>query len=480
MTRTFAITTTATENLKADAKGHAEAVFTVTNTSARPVRGLAKAKALDSTEQDWLKLAGESERDFAPGTTQQFIIRFEGPVTTAPPGAAPKGAEALPGSGAQPGAAAAVVAPAPAKYPFRLDVASAANPDEDFIEGPVVTVEMLPAVIKPPFKWWIIPIVLVVLIGIGVGLWLLLRNGKVQVPDVVGMQFAEAEAAIKGAKLVAVQKEVQLTEAPEGQVLDQDPKPGGEKVKEGTEINLIVEGAEPLVVVPDVVKLAADVAKQRITEAGLTAVESGTEFADDGFGLNQVKSQKPAAGAEVEPGATVELLVVSQKLFKVPDVTFKPLEQATQIIKSEGLQVVQKEPELAEANVAPGHVKRQTPAGGTKVPPNSIVELVTAAVTAQVPRLAGKKIADAQLLLQQNGLSLGTVWGTYNESNASTVLITGQTPAAGTQVARGSNVNVTVRCLTLGCRIFRLEGAETIRPLPTKIQPLEPRRQEPE
>ena len=127
MARTFAITTTAAEK-KADAKGHAEAVFTVTNTTARPVRGLAKAKALVSTKQDWLKLAGDSERDFAPGATQQFIIGFDGPVTTA------------------------------VKYSLRLDVASAANPDEDFIEGPVVTIEMPPAAIKKPFKWWIIPI----------------------------------------------------------------------------------------------------------------------------------------------------------------------------------------------------------------------------------------------------------------------------------------------------------------------------------
>ena len=156
MARTFAITTTAAEK-KADAKGHAEAVFTVTNTTARPVRGLAKAKALVSTKQDWLKLAGESERDFAPGATQQFIIGFDGPVTTAAPPSAPKGAVAPASGGAQPGAAAAV-APAAVKYPFRLDVASAANPDEDFIEGPVVTIEVPPAAIKKPFKWWIIPI----------------------------------------------------------------------------------------------------------------------------------------------------------------------------------------------------------------------------------------------------------------------------------------------------------------------------------
>ncbi len=42
MAKSFAITTTATQLLRADAKGHAQAIFTVTNTTARPVRGLAR------------------------------------------------------------------------------------------------------------------------------------------------------------------------------------------------------------------------------------------------------------------------------------------------------------------------------------------------------------------------------------------------------------------------------------------------------
>ena len=474
MARTFAITTTANENLKADAKGHAESVFTVTNTSPRPVRGLAKAKALDSTKQEWLKLAGESERDFAPGATQQFIISFDGPATTPATASAPKGAPAPAGSGAQPSAAAA---PAPAKYSFRLDVASAVNPDEDFIEGPVVTVEMAPIVKKTGhFPFWIIPVALVVLIGICVGLWFLLHNRKVQVPDVVGKQFAEAKTAIEDAKLVVVQKEVQLThKAPEGQVLNQDPKPGGDKVKAGTEINLTIEGADPLVVVPDVVKQTADDAKKHITEAGLTAVESGTAVTE-GFEANQVTSQKPGAGEQVKAGATIELTVASQKVVEVPDVTFKPLALAKQKITELGLQVVEKEPELADASVAPGNVKRQTPDAKSKVPPNSSVELVAAAVPTEVPPLQGRKIAEAQFLLQQKGLSLGTVWGSYNESNASTVSITGQTPAAGTQVAHGSNVNVTVPCVFLGCRLIKFEGIKMMKALPTRDQPFEVRR----
>ncbi len=72
MAKSFTITTTATDTLKADAKGHAEAVFTVTNATARPVRGMARAKPLGDTKREWLSIAGETERDFGGGATEQF------------------------------------------------------------------------------------------------------------------------------------------------------------------------------------------------------------------------------------------------------------------------------------------------------------------------------------------------------------------------------------------------------------------------
>ena len=153
MAKSFAITTTATEALKADAKGRAQAVFTVTNVKTRPVRGLTSAKALDGTKREWLSVTGDSERDFAAGATAQFAVNFD--AAGAPPG----------------------------KYPFRLDVASALNPDEDFTEGPTVTVEVAapaPPPKKKKFPLWIIIVIaaLVLLVG-GVILFLVLgRDDK--------------------------------------------------------------------------------------------------------------------------------------------------------------------------------------------------------------------------------------------------------------------------------------------------------------
>jgi hypothetical protein len=149
MANVFAITT-ATEDIKADLDGKASAVFTVTNTSSKPIRGIANARPLGSTRQDWLSVEGESERDFSANEKQQFTVNFyKAPVTLSA------------GSPAQPAE----------KFPFRLDVASAVDSDEVFTEGPQVRIEVAgarPPQEKKPFPWWILIIIGAVAVLAGV------------------------------------------------------------------------------------------------------------------------------------------------------------------------------------------------------------------------------------------------------------------------------------------------------------------------
>src|SRR5947209_2238568 len=177
MARSFAITTTATDTLHADAQGHAQAVFTVTNTTSRPIRGLAKVKALGDTKREWLSIEGETERDFAAGATQQFTVNFDAKPDQSASTAAPAAGTAAAGAT---GGKAASAAPtiAPGRYRFRLDLASAMSSDEDFTEGPEVTVEVAAAAqpVKKGAPLWIIPVILGVLLIIGLVLFFVLRS----------------------------------------------------------------------------------------------------------------------------------------------------------------------------------------------------------------------------------------------------------------------------------------------------------------
>ncbi len=158
MANIFAITTT-TENLIAEVNGAAKAsvIFTVTNLTAKPVRGIARAQVLDQTKNDWVSLEGDPEKDFAAGGTAQFVFNFNKPL---------------------PVLEAGKVEPEE-KYPFRLTVSSAVQPDEDFTEGPKVTI------IKPAregkkvgggIPWWIFLIIGLAVLALIAGVILGVRS----------------------------------------------------------------------------------------------------------------------------------------------------------------------------------------------------------------------------------------------------------------------------------------------------------------
>ncbi len=220
MANIFAITTAA-DKLKAE-NGSATTVFTVTNTTSRPLRGVMKIKPLSNTEASWVKIEGETERDFPAGGTHQFTVSFNKP-TPSNPQTTLQSAES---------------------FPFRLDAVSATNPDEDFTEGPIVTVEIpeQKAEQKKPFPWWILIVLGVLLIvGVIVG-YLLVRGGgntapppappitstptpeKVKVPKVTNNTFTEAEKELTSKKLKAEKVIVNAPEKEADKIFQQSPE----------------------------------------------------------------------------------------------------------------------------------------------------------------------------------------------------------------------------------------------------------------
>ncbi|MGO9059399.1 MAG: hypothetical protein ACLQU2_18730, partial [Candidatus Binataceae bacterium] len=148
--------TAASGSMSLDAKRHGEIPFTVSNVSGRSLRGRAKVVPQDPKQVAWFKIAGESERDFAPNGTQQFTVKLD-PLPDAKPGL----------------------------YSFRLDAMSVELPDEDYTQGPSVGFSIA-APIPPPngtFPLWIIPVLVVALLAlVGVVLYFILRPSRTPKP----------------------------------------------------------------------------------------------------------------------------------------------------------------------------------------------------------------------------------------------------------------------------------------------------------
>ncbi len=256
-----------------------------------------------------------------------------------------------------------------------------------------------------------------------------------KVPNVVGLTQAAAETAItSGGLTVGTVTTATSTTVPAGTVISQSPAAGA-NVAPGTAVTLVVSLG---VVVPNVVGLTQAAAQTAITSASLK-VGTVTTANSATVAVGKVMSQNPAAGAKVEAGSAVAL-VVSLGV-KVPNVVGSPKGSAQTALTTAGLTVGT----VTSANsqtVAIGNVISQNPTAGSNVAPGSAVALVISQGTA-VPNVVNKSQAAAQSALAGVGLAVGNVTSVFSDTVPPGNVIS-QIPTAGTNVAPGSGVGLVI------------------------------------
>lgn len=135
------------------------------------------------------------------------------------------------------------------------------------------------------------------------------KPDKVPVPDVRGKAENDAKSALTSAKLKAGSVTTEYSDDYAAGLVISQSKSAGEKVEEGTSIDLVVSlGKKPsTVAVPQVVGRSLEDALQILAEAGLSGDVQG-DGADEP-GEAYVSSCDPGVGASVEKGTTVVLYV---------------------------------------------------------------------------------------------------------------------------------------------------------------------------
>jgi 6-phosphogluconolactonase len=128
----------------------------------------------------------------------------------------------------------------------------------------------------------------------------------------------------------------------------------------------------------------------------------------------------------------------------VPNVVGDTQASASSAITGAGL-TVGSTSMASSPTVASGDVISESPAAGTSVASGSMVSLTvsTGPATVSVPNVVGDPQAAASTAITGAGLTVGTVTMTSSSTVASGDII-GELPVAGTSVAKGSAVNLTV------------------------------------
>ncbi|GAA0469061.1 Stk1 family PASTA domain-containing Ser/Thr kinase [Streptomyces olivaceiscleroticus] len=262
-------------------------------------------------------------------------------------------------------------------------------------------------------------------------------EGSFPAPSLVGKTLDEARQAGRNGDFKVVKGGSKTCDnAKKGQVTKQNPTAGSDIGKGDTVTVTMCTGVEKITV-PDVLGYTFDKAKSILEDKGFTDIQPTKAQSDQTPG--KVINQDPQSQTEAAKDKTITLTIAAAKpKTAVPDVTNKPFDQAQKQLTDLGFKVARTD---QESDQPADTVLSQDPAGGSQAENGSQITLTVAkaAEKVQVPDLSSQKLKDAKKTLTDMGLAVGNITGPQDD-NATVVV---SDPIAGTEVAKGTSVNVT-------------------------------------
>jgi serine/threonine-protein kinase len=196
--------------------------------------------------------------------------------------------------------------------------------------------------------------------------------GTVRVPTVSGLPQAVAIQTLDKRDLAAT-VDRRPSETVEKGIAIRTVPAAGEEVERGERVQLFVSSGPEQVEVPDVTGLSRDSAENLITEAGL---EVAVEESESDEPEDDVISQNPAAGTEVDRGETVTITVSTGiERVSVPNVVGLSRRDAIDQLREVGLTAAPREVDVTDPG-QDGTVTDQRPAAGIEIEKGRAVVLL--------------------------------------------------------------------------------------------------------
>jgi serine/threonine-protein kinase len=194
------------------------------------------------------------------------------------------------------------------------------------------------------------------------------------------------------------------------------------------------------VVVPDLANLTVEQAEQALRPLGLQISRSGERF-DPAVPRGFILSQDPEAGARVRGQKRISVLVsLGEEYSSVPELFGESLRGARALIERSGLRVgaITRAPSDL---VGEGSVVDSDPGAESVHLRDTPVHLLVSTGSGEdsfvMPDLVGREIGGVRRQLESFGFRVVTASGA-----ASLGTVTGQSPAAGSRIARSSTIQL--------------------------------------
>ncbi|OQO92135.1 serine/threonine protein kinase [Saccharomonospora piscinae] len=280
-------------------------------------------------------------------------------------------------------------------------------------------------------------VALLLLGGIGTGVWWFSSGRYVDVPPVDGLSRAEAETTLRQAGLTPVVTEERHNTTPSGTVIRSDPA-GGSRALQDDEVSVVISLGKP--VVPDV-RAGASVpeAERAVRNVQLEPrLNPEADEYSESVPEGDVVTLRPKPGSQANVGDAVT--VVRSKgppPTPVPDIAGQPRDQAFQALRNAGFEPYEAGEEFS-GNAPAGHVVRTEPEGGSTVEQGNRVGVILSNAV-EVPSVVGRRTEQAVSILREAGFEVSG-----DDSRGPISFVVRQDPDRGSLVEPGSTVNLSV------------------------------------
>ena len=299
-----------------------------------------------------------------------------------------------------------------------------------------------PASRAPRRRWpWVI-LVLVLLGGAGVGAVVVLKDQRsirtYPVQSFKNLNADQVANLVSQFHWTVSTALTRLDNTTAGQIVSQTPKEK-EKLVEGGTLTIVVSQGPTLAPVPDLSKLLQPAAESALHTAGFK-LGKVTPANDESTGPGTVIDWT-LKGQTLEKGATVDLTVSSGPAMRtIPAVAGQPFATVNALLSaaSPGLQLSVQRQDAFDPKIKAETVIATQPAEGQQIARDQPIVVIVSKgpELVSVPDLTGKSIQDAVTAIRAIGLKDG------NSSGPAAGRVVSSSPAAGTQVPKGSRVDI--------------------------------------
>jgi|LGVF01.1.fsa_nt_gb serine/threonine-protein kinase len=133
------------------------------------------------------------------------------------------------------------------------------------------------------------------------------------VPNVIHEDFVNGKIELENKNLVLGEVRYEFSDLPKGTIIDQDPL-AGKELTANSKINLVVsQGLENnLVLLPSIIDLTLDEARERLDKIDIN-IGKIEYISDINFENGKINKQSILAGAEVEEGSSVDIIITQNE-----------------------------------------------------------------------------------------------------------------------------------------------------------------------